>query len=71
MTVAEATTHVAWWREYLGIVRNPAHYLGEFTIETIFAVIGVHAAHKVAHSTVHAVIRRARTIGHMAGRGGR
>lgn len=71
MAVAEAAAHVALWRQYLEIVRNPAHYLGEFTIETLFAIVGVHAVHKAAHSTVHAIVRRLHTIGRRAGRGTR
>lgn len=49
--------------ELLDKLRNPADWAGEFTIEMVFAVVGVHAIHKVAHSTVHAVMRRTRTIG--------
>lgn len=52
-----ATEHASWWRESLNIVRNPAHWIGEFSIEFFFAVFGVHALHKVAHTTARRVLR--------------
>lgn len=72
MIVAEVAERVAEhpdvWGQVWEMVTSPADYLGHFVIEGVFTIVGVHAVHKMAHTTVHSGARRIRNIGRKAKR---